>query len=178
MDAGTYLHFMKGGCVMKKLKIYMETSAIGYLDENEEKYSKDKEAMLALWDRIKHNEFVVVISELTLDELNATQNMDKLRILMDYISQIKYEIVETGSVAKRIAELLKINGMLVADKHRNDRLHIGIAIENNCDIIVSMNFKHLVNITTIRGVRAISTLEGYGNIDIIQPIAMVAEEVD
>jgi len=163
---------------MKKLKIYMETSAIGYLDENEEKYIKDKEAMLALWDRIKHNEFIIVISELTLDELNATQNMDKLKILMDYISQIEYEIAETGSVAKRIAELLKINGMLVADKHRNDRLHIGTAIENNCDIIVSMNFKHLVNITTIRGVRAISALEGYGNIDIIQPIAMVAEEVD
>ena len=39
----------------------------------------------------------------------------------------------------------KVNGMLVADKHKNDRLHIGTAIENNCDIIVSMNFKHLVS---------------------------------
>ena len=39
---------------MKKLKIYIDTSAIGYLDENEERYSKDKEAMLALWDRIKN----------------------------------------------------------------------------------------------------------------------------
>ena len=94
------------------------------------------------------------------------------------MAQIEYTVVETGSVAERIAELVKVNGMLVADKHKNDRLHIGTAIENNCDIIVSMNFKHLVNVTTIRGVRAISTLEGYGNVDIIQPIAMVAEEVD
>jgi predicted nucleic acid-binding protein len=148
------------------------------LDENEEKYSKDKEAMFALWNRIKNNEFNVTISELTLDELNATQNTDKLKVLTNYLAQIEYHIVETGSIAEHIAELVKINGMLVADKHKNDRLHIGTAIENNCDVIVSMNFKHLVNVTTIRGVRAISALEGYGNIDIIQPIAMVAEEVD
>jgi len=148
------------------------------LDENEEKYIKDKEAMLALWSRIKNNEFDVAISELTLDELNANQNADKLKILMDYLAQIEYQIVETGGISERIAELVKVNGMLVADKHKNDRLHIGTAIENNCDIIVSMNFKHLVNVTTIRGVRAISSLEGYKNIDIIQPIAMVAEEVD
>jgi len=97
---------------------------------------------------------------------------------MDYLAQIEYHIVETGSIAERIAELVKVNGMLVADKHKNDRLHIGAAIESDCDIIVSMNFKHLVNVATIRGVRAISSLEGYKNIDIIQPIAMVAEEVD
>ena len=163
---------------MKKLKIYIDTSAIGYLNENEEKYIKDKQAMLALWDRIKNNEFDVIISELTLDELNDNKNTDKLKILMDYLAQIEYHIVETGSIAERIAELVKVNGMLIADKHKNDRLHIGTAIENNCDIIVSMNFKHLVNVTTIRGVRAISSLEGYKSIDIIQPIAMVAEEVD
>ena len=163
---------------MKKLRIYLDTSAIGYLDENEEKYIKDKEAMLALWDRVKKNEFEVVISELTLDEISANQNADKLKILMDYLSQIEYHIVKTGNIGERIAGLVKVNGILVADKHKNDRLHIGTAIENDCDIIVSMNFKHLVNVTTIRGVRAISNLEGYKSIDIIQPIAMVAEEVD
>ena len=163
---------------MKKLKVYLDTSAIGYLDENEEKYIKDKEAMLALWARIKNSEFDAVISELTLDELNANQNTDKLNVIMDYLTQIEYHIAETGVIAERISELVKVNGMLVSDKHKNDRLHIGTAIENYCDIIVSMNFKHLVNIATIRGVRAISNLEGYGNIDIIQPIAMVAEEVD
>ena len=163
---------------MKKLKIYLDTSAIGYLDENEEKYIKDKEAMLVLWNKIKNNEFDAVISELTLDELSANQNADKLKILLEYLAQIEYHIAETGNIAERISELVKINGMLVSDKHKNDRLHIGTAIENNCDVIVSMNFKHLVNVATIRGVRAISNLEGYGNIYIIQPIAMVAEEVD
>ena len=46
---------------MKKLRIYLDTSAIGYLDENEEKYIKDKEAMLALWDRIKNNELLSAV---------------------------------------------------------------------------------------------------------------------
>jgi predicted nucleic acid-binding protein len=168
----------KGSDILKKLKIYLDTSAIGYLNENEEKYVKDKEAMIALWNRIKNNEFDAVISELTLDELNANQNTVKLNILLDYLAQIEYHVAETGRIAERIADLVKVNGILVSDKHKNDRLHIGTAIESYCDIIVSMNFKHLVNVATIRGVRAISNLEGYGNIDIIQPIAMVAEEVD
>ena len=140
----------KGGALLKKLRIYLDTSAIGYLDENEEKYIKDKEAMLALWDRIRNNEFDAVISELTLDELNANQNTKKLNILTDYLAQIEYHVAETGKIAERIAELVKVNGMLVSEKHKNDRLHIGTAIENYCDIIVSMNFKHLVNVATIR----------------------------
>jgi len=164
--------------VLKKLKIYLETSAIGYLCEDDVIYTKDKEAMHALWLRIINNDFDVIISKLTLDEINANQNTDKLNNIMDYINKIMFQVVETGSIAVRIADTVRINGLLISDKHRNDRLHIGIAIENNCDIIVSMNFKHLVNVATIRGVRAISNLEGYGNIDIIQPIAMVTEEVD
>ena len=35
------------------------------------------------------------------------------------------------------------------------------AVECSCDCIVSWNFKHIVNIKTIRGVRAITNLKGY-----------------
>ena len=74
------------------------------------------------------------------------------------------------------SNLVKKNELLIADKHHNDRLHIGCAFVTGCDIIVSMNFKHLVNVKIIRGVRAISNIEGYKNIDIIQPAALVEEE--
>ena len=39
----------------------------------------------------------------------------------------------------------------------------------HCDCIISWNFKHIVNIKTIRGVRAITNLEGYKGIDVINP---------
>ena len=41
----------KSGAVLKKLRIYLDTSAIGYLDEHES--PNDMKAMLAFWDDIK-----------------------------------------------------------------------------------------------------------------------------
>jgi hypothetical protein len=41
-----------------------------------------------------------------------------------------------------------------------------VAVVNACDCIISWNFKHIVNIKIIRGVRAITNLEGYKPIEI------------
>lgn len=44
------------------------------------------------------------------------------------------------------------------------------------DCILSFNFKHIVNIKTIRGVRAITHLEGYKDIDIMNPSVLLGGE--
>jgi len=159
---------------LKKLKIYIDTSAIGYLDEHES--PNDMKAMLALWDNIEKSKYDVIISELTFIELKDNKNTEKVNTLLGYVAQIEYETIGITAEAEHIASLVKKNELLVSDKHHNDRLHIGCAFVAGCDIIVSMNFKHLVNVKTIRGVRAISNIEGYKNIDIIQPAALVEEE--
>ena len=71
-----------------------------------------------------------------------------------------------------IAESIILNGVL-PEKNYNDCLHIASAIANACDCVVSYNFKHLVNIQTIKGVRAISNLHGNGNIDIVSAITLI-----
>jgi len=159
---------------LKKLKIYIDTSAIGYLDEQES--PNDMKAMLALWQDIKNSKYDVIISELTFKELNDNKNTEKLNLLLGYIAQIEYETIGITAEAEHIANLVRKSELLISDKHQNDRLHIGCAFVTGCDVIVSMNFKHLVNVKTIRGVRAISNIEGYKNIDIIQPAALVEEE--
>ena len=159
---------------MKKLKIYIDTSAIGYLDEHES--PNDMKAMLALWENIRNSKYDVIISELTFRELNDNKNTEKLNTLLGYIAQIEYETIGITAEAEHIANLVRKSELLISDKNQNDRLHIGCAFVAGCDVIVSMNFKHLVNVKTIRGVRAISNIEGYKNIDIIQPAALVEEE--
>lgn len=162
--------------MVEKLKIYLETSAIGYLVEDGSEYSSDRKAMIDLWERIKNREFVVVISTLVLDELAAYKNEKRYKQIIEYLSQINYSVVGIGETDKRIAETIKIKKLLISDKNKNNRRHIGIAIENCCDIIVSMNFRHLVNVDTIRGVREIYNIEGYGSVDIVQPKSMVGGE--
>ena len=145
--------------MLKKLKIYLDTSAIGYLDERES--PNDMKAMFTLWDDIKNLKYDAVISALTFRELNDNKNNEKLNTLLGYIAQIEYETIGITAEAEHIADLIRKNELLISDKNHNDRLHIGCAFVAGCDVIVSMNFKHLVNVTTIRGVRAISNLEGY-----------------
>jgi len=55
---------------------------------------------------------------------------------------------------------------ILTQKSFDDCQYIGAAVINECDCIISWNFKHIVNVKTIKGVRAITNLEGYKMIEI------------
>lgn len=61
-------------------------------------------------------------------------------------------------------------------KSFDDCQHIAAAIVSDCDIIISWNFKHIVNVKTIRGVKVITTMEGFKDLLIYQPTALLEEE--
>ena len=155
---------------MRKLKVYLDTSAIGYLDEISS--PKEMEEMRTLWTLIIDGEYSAVISPVVIDELMANMNIAKRNMLLNKLKQIKYAIAEITGEVHEIAKSLVLNGVL-PDRNYNDCLHIACAITNMCDCIVSYNFKHLVNISTIKGVRAISNLHGNGNIDIVSAITLI-----
>jgi predicted nucleic acid-binding protein len=155
---------------MKKLKIYLDTSAIGYLDE--EASPKEMSDMRELWKLIRYGEYSAVISDITLDEIRQNKKASKVETLLNYVAEISYSRISINDEISKIAEMVRQNGLIAADKHYNDRLHIGCAINSECDVIVSMNFKHLVNVVTIRGVRAISILESNRSIDIVSPASL------
>jgi predicted nucleic acid-binding protein len=149
---------------MKRIKIYLETSAISNLDQPN--MQNEMADMHVLWDLIKQGEFDVVISSTVIDELIAIKDTVKRDNLLDYLAEIKYEPVFISDEIRTIANQIILNGILSA-KCYEDCEHLACAITSNCDCIVSYNFKHLVNFRTIHGARAISNLHGYGNIDIM-----------
>ena len=75
---------------------------------------------------------------------------------------------ETDELAQEI-----IRRGILTHKSLDDCTHIAVAILNNCDIIVSWNFKHLVNIRTIDGVREIVISRHYKPIDIYSPTMLL-----
>ena len=156
---------------MKKLKLYLDTSAIGYLDEANS--ANEMSDMRKLWELIKSGEYSAVISDVAFVEISQNKNAKKVEILLSYIAEIPYERTSINDEINKIAEIVKQNGLIAADKHLNDRLHIGCAINSECDVMVSMNFKHLVNVVTIRGIRAISILESNRSIDIVSPASLI-----
>ena len=101
---------------MKKLKIYLDTSAIGYLDEQES--PKEMAEMRQLWELIKQGMYDAVISPVVMGELMANKNIEKLNILLDFLKQIPYSIVEIADEVHEIAKSVIQNGVLTEKSYR------------------------------------------------------------
>ena len=95
---------------------------------------------------------------------------------MDHLKEIDFRILDVNEDTVRLAEKFIDFGVL-KKKSFEDCQHIAAAILSNCDIIISWNFKHIVNVKTIRGIKVVTTLEGYRDILIYPPSALL-EEVD
>ena len=150
---------------MRKPKLYLDTSVISHLSQPD---APEKMAdTLQLWEDIKAGMYEVYVSSTTLDEIDQCKP-EKLQILYEYLSQIEYKMIsgteEISTIAHKIIEL----GIL-RPKSIDDCMHIASAVVASCDYIASWNFKHLVNVKTVNGVRAITNLHGYKSIDIVPP---------
>ena len=155
---------------MKKLKIYLDTSFIGYLYQPTK--PKEEAETHEVLKKIKKGEYEAYISDVVIKETLRTGDNEVKAILLGFLAEIDYKLVETSDEAREIAEMVKILGILT-EKSNDDCLHIGNAVANECDVLVSWNFKHLVNINTIRRVRAISDLKGYKTLNIVQPAMLI-----
>ena len=107
------------------------------------------------------------MSTLTLDEIGSCDESKKM-ILFDYLSQIHYTILDVTKEAQLIANQI-VELRILTNKSLDDATHIGVALVEGCDYIISWNFKHMVNIKTVKGVRAITNLRGYSDIDLVAP---------
>ena len=150
---------------MRKLKVYLDTSVISHLMQEDvpEKMAITQE----LWTMFCAGEYDIYLSIVTTGELMDCPE-PKRSGLMQYLDEIQYALLpvtdETVTLANKIIDM----GVLTR-KSFDDSRHIAAALIGDCDCIVSWHFKHLVNIRTIHGVRAIANLEGYRPIDIVSP---------
>jgi predicted nucleic acid-binding protein len=157
---------------MKKLKIYLDTSVISYLQQNDApERMKDT---LALWKQFEQGTYDIYLSQVTLDELGECPE-PKRSVMFDYLGKISYTKLEVTEEVVTVARRIVDMGIL-SPKSMDDCRHIATAVVHECDCIISWNFKHIVNIKTIRGVRAITELEGYKGIDIMNPSVLLGGE--
>jgi len=154
---------------MKKLKIYLDTSVISHLDAPD--VPEKMEDTLRLWSQIQEGEYDVVFSEVVFDEL-ANCLEPKRTYLAAYLQQIQFERVASNSDTVALASKFIDFGVL-GEKNLDDCRHIAAALLAGCDIIVSWNFKHIVNAKTIKGTRVITTMEGFKDIIICSPTMLV-----
>ncbi len=154
---------------MRIQKIYIDTSVLGGYFDKEFDLTTRK-----LFNEVKKGEYKIVVSNVTEGELlNAPE---QVRTLLNDLD-IDYEVLKLTDDAVNLAlEYIKEN--VVGQTSYEDCLHIAMATISRIDLLVSWNFKHIVNIKRIRGYNGINIKNGYPLIEIRSPKDLINYEND
>ena len=153
-----------------KPRLYFDTSVFGGVYDEE-----FEEISTLLFEKVKLGQIICVYSDLSLTELKNAP--EKVR---DYFASLPKDHTQLVAVTEEAYELAqkyldeKVVGLTSADDCR----HIATATINKVDILISWNFKHIVNVFRIRGYNSINLRCGYSQLDIRSPKEIVYNEDD
>jgi predicted nucleic acid-binding protein len=149
-------------------RIYLDTSVIGgYYD------SEFEEDTRILFEKVKLGQFHVVLSDITEGEVQEAPEL--VRNLFVELSDGSAAKIELTEEAIQLAETY-LAEKVVGKTSRVDCLHIALASINRVDILVSWNFKHIVNVQRIRGYNSVNMKLGYPTLDIRSPKEIIYYE--
>jgi len=116
----------------------LDTSVFGgFFDDEFQEFTKP------LFDRIDRGEFTIIFSTLLQEELELAP--EKVRRLVLGVDQEFAEFVYETEVTVQLANAY-ISEKVVGYTSYSDCLHIALATINQADILVSWNFRHIVNV--------------------------------
>jgi len=148
-----------------KLKTYIDTSVLGgYFDD------EFKEPTRLLFQRLRKGEIIFVISDLL--ELELRDAPINVQELLEKFSLDSVEHVDTNEEALVLADEY-IRQKVVGKTSLQDCRHIAVATVNRVDVLVSWNFKHIVNLDKIKGYNSVNVRMGYPILEIRSPIELV-----
>jgi len=162
-----YTYGMTSISKSKLIRVHADTSVFGGMyDEEFETASK------ALFDAIRKGSFRLITSELVREEVQAGPK--KVIDIFDEFLVIA-EIVEITDSVLQLQESY-VQAGIVSEKYATDAMHVALATVSNADLIVSWNFKHIVNLQKIPLYNAVNTLNKFEKIAIYSPLEVIENE--
>jgi hypothetical protein len=142
-------------------RIYTDTSVIGgCLDEEFRSYSTQ------LFDRFRAGLDTLVLSDLTLAELEEAP-LQVREVLLTVPGDMVEEVTLDTPASDLTQEYLAAG--VIGAAHLEDARHIATATIQRVDVLVSWNFKHIVNLDRIRGYNSVNLRLGYALLEIRSP---------
>ncbi len=146
------------------IRVYADWSVFGGVFDEE--FDEER----AFFDDVRSGRFVVVISPVTLRELDRSPEHVQ-RVLAD----LPDECIERFAGGPDVLDLRDayLRAGVVGGSARADAEHVAAATVANVDMIVSWNFKHIVHFEKIRGYNGVNLLHGYRPMSIFSPMEVV-----
>ena len=151
-----------------KPRIYTDTSVLGGCEDVE--FREPSRRLLAAFGR---GELTLVLSELTVRELETAPSGVKL-----VLGQVPAAHIEALALSREAEELAAayIEDGAIGARMRADALHIALATVARVDVLVSWNFKHIVNLKRIHAYNAVNLKSGYPVLEIRTPREVPGDE--
>lgn len=148
-----------------KQRFYFDTSVFGGIFDSE----FDEETAI-LFEKVSLGQITCVYSELTENEpLRAPV---RVRVFFESIKAEDKEIINVTEEAFKLAKAY-IDEKVVGQTSFDDCVHIAVATISKVDLLVSWNFKHIVNVYRIRGYNSVNLRLGYSTLEIRSPKEIV-----
>ena len=151
-----------------KPRIYTDTSVLGGCEDEE-----FREHSRRLLETFRRGELTMVVSEVTLRELEAAP--DKVRSVLEGVPAAHIEILALSRESEELAAAYIADGA-IGGRMRADALHIAVATVARVDVLVSWNFRHIVNLKRIHAYNAVNLKRGYPLLEIRTPREVIGDE--
>ncbi|HEX2164648.1 MAG TPA: PIN domain-containing protein [Thermoanaerobaculia bacterium] len=149
-------------------RVYVDTSVFGGCLEAE--FRTPSNRLLAACER---GALRLVISEMTIAELEAAP--DEVRGILRQVPTDEVELLLVTPEADELAAAYLADGAIGA-RMRADALHIAAATIARVDVLVSWNFRHIVNLQRIHAYNSVNLKRGYPLLEIRTPREVVPHE--
>lgn len=151
-----------------RLRIYTDTSVLGGCEDEE-----FAEHSIRLMDGFAEGRRILILSSLTIQELAGAPAAVRGRLAT--VPEAYIETRQLDTEAKGLAETYLDAGVLTGAM-RVDAQHIAIATVARVDVLVSWNFKHIVNLRRIQGYNSVNLRQGYPMIEIRTPREVLSDD--
>ncbi len=147
---------------MRRPRVYVDNSV--FSGTQDEEFAEES---LRFFERVREGAYTVLVSETVLREL-ARAPEGARRVHAD----LPAGSVEEVPVDDEVMELAQayIDAGVLGSRRIADATHVAAATVARADLILSWNFKHLVNYNRIRKFNGVDALKGFAQIEIRSPL--------
>jgi hypothetical protein len=110
--------------------------------------------------------------------MTESELVDAPEKIKDFVRSLPKQSIEYIEISEESIELADryIAENVVGKASREDCIHIALATINRADVLISWNFRHIVNLKRIRGYNSVNLKLGYPAIEVRSPKEMIDYE--
>lgn len=148
-----------------RVKLYLDTSVLGAVCDP----GPEERVAATRWviEGLVEGRWEGFISTLVLEEIERAPESVRRKITSE-LRRIPLAVLEESPESLSLASAFIAAGAIPVD-YEDDARHIAIAAINDIRVIVSWNFRHMVNIESKRRINSVNVRENLPVLDLVSP---------